>query len=70
MQNIPEQIKQLIKKSGKTQYQIAKDMGIKASTLQRVQKDDTWGTQINTAMKILDYLGYTIVIKKILKKDR
>ena len=60
---IAKQIQQLILNSQKTDYYIAKEAGIQGSTFQRV-KEDGWGTQIETAEKILSAMGYNLVIQK------
>jgi transcriptional regulator with XRE-family HTH domain len=59
--SLGEQIQELIKESGKSRYQIAKEAGIRESTLQRVAKRD-WGKQLDTAEKILKVLGKKINI--------
>lgn len=60
---LPEQIRDLLKKSGKTRYQIAKESNIRQSTIQGVEKDG-WGTQIVTAQKLLNVIGYSLEVKK------
>lgn len=61
--NMPEQIRKLIKDSGKTNYQIAKEAGITQSTLQRVNKPG-WGTQIETAAKVLNVFNCSLIIEE------
>lgn len=61
--DIPTQIRDLLHNSGKSYYQIAKETGLTASTLQRIKEPD-WGQQIKTAQKALQAVGCDLVIKK------
>lgn len=61
MSEIAKQIQSLLKKSGKSHYQIAKEAGISESTLFRVRKED-WGKQLETAQKVLGAMGKELII--------
>ena len=65
---ILETIRQKIKKSGKTRYQIAKESGVSESQLCKVMQGKT--VYCETADVLLKYFEMELVLKKRPKKQR
>lgn len=61
--SLHEQTLDLMEKSGKTDYRIAKDAGLNPATLRRVKGED-WGEQIRTLQKVLSAVGHRLAILK------
>ncbi len=67
MKTIQEEIRDLIKKSNLTPYKVAKAVGIDHASLYRSLADGS-NLELNTMMKVLNYLGYEIRFVKSRKK--
>ena len=59
MKAIQAEIRSLIKKRGLTPYKVAKAIGIDHASLYRSLADDS-NLELNTMMKVLNFLGYEI----------
>ena len=66
MDKIQAEIRQLMKKRNITFYGMAKAIGIDRGSLYKSLKDGS-NLELNTMMKVLDYLDYRI---RIVKKSR
>ena len=67
MTAIQAKIRSLIKKRGLTPYKVAKAIGIDHASLYRSLADGS-NLELNTLMKVLNYLGYEIRFVKSKKK--
>ena len=59
MKPIQAEIRELIKKSNLTPYRVAKAIGIDHASLYRSLADGS-NLELNTMLKVLNYLGYEI----------
>jgi DNA-binding phage protein len=62
------EIRSLIEKSGLTPYKVAKAAGIDHASLYRSLANGS-NLELNTMMKVLDYLGYEIRFIKSRRKE-
>jgi len=62
LMDIAETIRNEIRKSPRTRYQIAKDTGVSEAQLCRLMQGQTLGGQ--TAGILLDYFGYELIKKR------
>jgi DNA-binding phage protein len=67
VKTIQEEIRSLIKKRNLTPYKVARSIGIDHASLYRSLADGS-NLELNTMMKVLDYLGYEIRFVKSKKK--
>ena len=67
MKAIQAEIRSLINKRGLTPYKVAKAIGIDHASLYRSLADDS-NLELNTMMKVLNFLGYEIRFVKSGKK--
>ena len=68
MKTIQAEIRSLIEKNGLTPYKVAKAVGIDHASLYRSLADDS-NLELNTMMKVLNYLGYEIRFIKSRRKE-
>ena len=67
VKTIQGEIRDLIKKSNLSTYRVAKAIGIDHASLYRSLADGS-NLELNTLLKVLDYLGYEIRFVKSRKK--
>jgi DNA-binding phage protein len=68
VKNIQDEIRKLIRKNKLTPYQVAKAIGVDHASLYRSLADGS-NLELNTMMKVLDFLGYEIRLVKKVKKE-
>lgn len=69
MSRMDDAIREAIKRSGQTQYRIAKETGIAQSALSRLASGER-GLSTDAIERIAEYLGMEIVIRPKRRKGR
>jgi len=62
MESIGKELKRIIEKKGFSRYRVAKDLGLAQESLHRSLQDDA-DPRWKTIKKVLDYLGYEVVLR-------
>ena len=62
MESIGKEVNEIIRKRGISRYRVSKDIGIAQESLLRSLKDDA-NPRWKTIKKVLDYLGYEIILR-------
>lgn len=55
-----EEVIKLLKKDGRTMYEIAKEVGVAPSSMSRILRGEQKSLNLNTAFKLADTLGVDI----------
>lgn len=62
MNKVIEQIIDARQEKGLSTWKVAKSIGVKVDTIQQLESDK--GSRLDTLIKMADFLGYEVVIRK------